>query len=156
MTIEIPLTQGKVALIDDEDFERVSQFKWHALKRPAGKFYAEGKVNGRKIRLHRFLMDAPTDMEVDHIDNDGLNCQRYNMRLATHAENGKNRSMGRDNTSGFKGVHFARRYGKYQVRIVADGIRYHIGYFDNPVEAARAYDAAARKLHGDFAALNFP
>jgi hypothetical protein len=64
--------------------------------------------------------------------------------------------MGRDNTSGFKGVHFARRYGKYQVRIVADGIRYHIGYFDNPVEAARAYDAAARKLHGDFAALNFP
>jgi hypothetical protein len=156
MTIEIPLTQGKVALIDDEDFERVNQFKWCALKTRGGKFYAERKENGQHVYLHRFLMDAPADMEVDHIDHNRLNCQKHNMRLATNAGNAKNAVKHRDNTSGFKGVSFNKGCGKYQSQIRADGVRHFLGYYDDPTEAARAYDAAARKLHGDFAVANFP
>ena len=156
MTIEIPLTQGKVALIDDEDFERVSQFKWWIAKRRDGKFYARREMNGKSIFLHRFLMDAPPGMEVDHKNGDGLNCQRYNMRLATRAGNSKNQNKHSNNTSGFKGVCFDKKRGKYRAKICADGVHHHLGFYDDPVDAARTYDAAARKLHGDFAALNFP
>ena len=78
------------------------------------------------------------------------------MRLATGAGNAKNKSMQGNNTSGFKGVSFKKGYGKYQAQIQADGVYHHLGYFDDPIEAAHAYDDAARKLHGDFAAPNFP
>ena len=156
MTIQIPLTQGMVALIDDEDFGQVSQFKWCASKRINGRFYARRKANHKFIYLHRFLMDAPHDMEVDHIDGDGLNCQRYNMRQATHANNLKNRRRHSNNTSGSKGVSFKVSAGKYISGILANGVHHYLGLYSDPVEAARAYDAAARKLHGDFATLNFP
>jgi hypothetical protein len=95
----IPLTQGQVALIDDSDYERVGQIKWHAVKEPNGKFHAMGWVNGRHIKLHRFLMGASPGEEVDHIDRNRLDCQWDNMRLVTSSENGKNKSRHSDNTS---------------------------------------------------------
>jgi hypothetical protein len=157
MAIQIQLTQGQVALIDDWEFERVSQIKWHTYKDPrTGRYYARGRVDGREVWLHRFILNAPSDMEVDHIDHDGLNCQRYNMRLATHAQNQTNRGKQKNNASGYKGVSLEKRCGRYRAQITHEKIYYFLGYHDAPEDAARAYDAKARELHGEFAVLNFP
>ena len=156
MTVEIKLTQGKVALIDDEDFENVSQHKWCAAKTHRRGFYAITSIkNGKNMSLHRLIMCTSSEMQIDHIDGNGLNCQRHNMRFATHSDNMKNRRMNYNSVSGFKGVNLYKRTGKYRASIRSDGINYHLGYFDSPEEAAHVYDMAARKLHGEFASLNF-
>lgn len=154
---KIPLTQGLFALVDDADFEAVSKFKWHA-KRDRKQFYATRKIpkksGGQKtVWLHGFLMPG---IRVDHIDGDGLNNQRANFRDATLSQNSCNRGPNKNNTSGFKGVNWAKKVNKWHAKIMLTGRRYHLGYFNSAAEAARAYDAAALKLHGDFAYLNFP
>ena len=156
MTREIPLTQGQIALVDDEDYERASQYKWHAMNKGGGKYYAVGWVDGRDVFLHVFLMNPPFGMEVDHIDGNGLNCQKSNMRLATHANNLKNMNKHRDNTSGFKGVALHKSTGKYQANIWVDGVQHYLGLFILAEEAAHVYDDSARFYHGEFASLNFP
>ena len=153
MTREIPLTKDKIVLVDDEDYERVSQHSWCAIK-IRKKFYAVSMINSQQVYLHVFLVSPPPGMEVDHVDSDGLNCQRYNMRLATHSQNMMNQKKHSDNTTGFKGV--SKHRGKYRATIGENGVYHHVGYFPTAEEAAHAYDAAARQYHGEFASLNFP
>jgi hypothetical protein len=154
---DIPLTQGKVALVDDDDFERVSAFKWHA-HLDHGNWYARRwvKATPSTIYLHRFVMDAPCGVQVDHWNGDGLDCQKSNLRRATHEQNTRNARLRKDNTTGFKGV--ARVTGKTCVaaQIWHDNKLQRIGYFDSPTDAARAYDSVAREVYGHFARLNFP
>jgi hypothetical protein len=150
---EIPLTQGKVALVDDEDYERLSCHKWRAL-RNKNRWYAMRDGGGRKILMHREIMGAPQGLQVDHIDGNGLNNQSCNLRICTNAENQHNQGVRSSNTSGFKGVSWYKRYRKWQVAIRIDGERKYLGYFSNKVEAARAYDNAAKRYHGEFARLN--
>jgi hypothetical protein len=147
---EIPLTQGKVAIVDDEDFERVSEHKWYAML-VDGHWYAESRPIGY---LHRFLLNSPADCMVDHIDGDGLNCQRYNMRLATNRQNQHNARTRIDNTTGFRGVCVNK--DKWTAQIKIDGVLTYLGRFASPEEAARAYDAKARETRGEFARTNFP
>lgn len=154
---EIPLTQGKVALIDDEDYDRVSRFKWGAVE-SGGIFYAtrtEQKA-GRKTttRMHRFILSANAGDAVDHRDGDGLNNQKANLRLATALQNSRNQRRRADNRSGFKGV--KANGTKWMARIRTKGDRIFIGNFSTKEDAARAYDAVARVLFGEFARLNFP
>jgi hypothetical protein len=154
---EIPLTQGQVAQVSDDAYERVMQYKWQAIKHHSGKFYASGWVNGKTIKLHNFLMQPPPGFEVDHIDrNGGLNCQWENMRLVTSANNAWNRGKRNDNSSGFKGVHQSKWHGKYRARVYKNGVSCYSGHFDRAEDAARAYDKAACEYHGEFASLNFP
>jgi hypothetical protein len=157
----VPLTRGKVAMIDDEDTERVLAHKWFAKWfKSGGRYYAGRYVyNKGKLKLilmHRFILDAPTGIEVDHKNMDGLDNRRSNIRLATHGENQHNKCAYRQNKSGFKGVHFNKRRGGFCAQIQHRKVPHYLGCFDTPEDAARAYDVAALALHGDFARINFP
>lgn len=151
---EIQLTQGKVAHISDHRFEHYNQWKWFAHKDKNGKWYAERQKGWpqKTIKMHREIMGV-TDpkIQVDHRDSDGLNNVDENLRICTNAENAHNRGKPRDNRSGYKGVSYRKDLKKYVARIG----RIHLGFFSDPIEAARAYDAAAIKHHGEFARTNF-
>jgi hypothetical protein len=157
---EIPLTHGKVALVDDEDFERVNKFKWSAKKAPQRKllWYAY-RITGRIDRshpitewLHHFVQGSK--QQTDHRDGNGLNNQKNNLRRCNSSQNAANRRLNSNNSTGFKGV-FALR-GKFIAQVGRSGSRKWIGSFDTAEEAARAYDNAAVKRFGEFARLNFP
>lgn len=154
MPRKIPLTQGKRALVDDVDYARVNALAWHAV-RIRGKWYAARRVP-HMTYLHRFILNAPSGVLVDHINGDTLDCRRANLRFATALENQRNRGPQRNNQSGYKGVIFNRENRKFQARIQTHGKKTHIGYFASAEEAARAYDKFARVIHGEFAKLNFP
>jgi hypothetical protein len=158
----IPLTKGKVAIVDDADYERLRQYSWSARK-PKGYWYAARWRRSNEppgsciILMHRFLLDAPAGVLVDHRDGDGLNNRRSNIRTATHSQNSHNRKMHVTNTSGFKGVVRNNKRGRpWLARIALNRRQMYIGVFDTPEEAARAYDRKAKELHGEFARLNFP
>jgi len=151
---EIKLTRGCVALVDDEDFEYLSQWKWYAGGRE-GNIYARRSISKhKKILMHRLIMNTPDDMEVDHRDRNKLNNQRSNLRNCNHLQNMVNREP--EGASQYKGVSFAYRRGKKlivsQIRI--EGKSTHIGYFKTEEEAARRYNEKALELHGEFAYLN--
>ena len=157
-TAEIPLTRGFVALVDVDDVEEVlAAGRWHARVRRHTTYAARNIVrpDGRrsKLDLHTFLTGWP---RVDHINCDGLDNRRANLRRATHAENQRNRRPQANNTSGFKGVCWVPSRGRWQAKIVVDSGHLFLGRFGDPVEAARAYDQAALVHHGEFARLNFP
>jgi HNH endonuclease len=152
---EIRLTQGKVALVDDADFERVSRYKWSAWW-SGWNWYAtthKPRPSHERIYMHRFIIDAPKGIKVDHKDRDGLNNQRENIRLATNPQNSQNTGLSLANTSGYKGV--ARFREKWQAGIKVNYHRIHLGHFNTAEEAARAYDSKARELFGEFAKTNF-
>lgn len=150
---EIPLSRGAVALVGDEDFERVSLYKW-SLDRNGYAVRAWRVGNRRcKVMLHRFILCAPRGYDVDHKDGNLLNCTRENIRICTRAQNNAN-SRGRTGTSKYKGVRLSRR--RWRVEICADGQRINVGTFSDEIEAAQAYDTAAIRYHGEFARLNFP
>jgi len=160
-SVLVPLTKGRFAIIDGADAERVGAVSWCAIgPNPQGKYYAGRNIGPRSsrsmLRLHRFLMEAGSYVDVDHINGDGLDCRRSNMRLATRAQNRANMGRTRLNTSGFKGVSFDKRSAKWVASIRSNGQYIHIGSFDLAEEAAHAYDVAARCHHKAFARLNFP
>lgn len=161
---EIPLTRGYVALVDDEDYERVSAHKWCAAvqRRADGTFrvYAvrnDVRINGKqqKIRLHRFILTAPCGMVVDHINGNTLDNRRANMRICSHAENGCNRRAQGGGKSYFKGVVWNKQRGKWEAQVWSKGRRVYAGLFTCEEDAARAYDAKATRLFGEFAKTNF-
>jgi hypothetical protein len=160
MVREIPLTRGYVALVDDEDYDRVSQFKWRAqpvaVNGATANHYAITSLSGRTVFLHRFILNAPRGMEVDHRNRNGIDCRRNNIRLATTAQNQANRGRTQANRSGYKGVSWSEQRRKWLVQITCNGERRHVGRFDDPTEAALAYDRAARDAFGAFARLNYP
>lgn len=156
MTKMIPLTRGKFALVDDEDFDWLSQWKWHIhtgyAARVLPKFLGKRKV----IWMHREIAKTPDGMDTDHINLNKLDNRRENLRACSHSENKRNQGPQSNNASGRRGVHFNKWDRKWQARIKANGKNIHLGSFDSADEAALAYDAAARKYFGEFANLNFP
>lgn len=157
MTKEIPLTQGKVTLVDDHRFEYLNQWKWHAFH-DKNRWYAlrrGPRPKAKMILMHRVITNAPDGFEVDHKDRDGLNNTDDNLRLATESQNQANRTALKNNRCGFKGVVYYARRNVYRARIKMLGKTHHLGYFKTPEEAARAYDAKARELFGEFAGTNF-
>jgi hypothetical protein len=156
---EIELTQGKVALVDDEDYGWLNQWKWFADKNK-NTFYArrQGKTNNGKqsaIRMHRLILNATNkETEVDHYDMNGLNNQRYNIRLCTGQQNRMNQKSRQGTSSKFKGVAWNKARKKWHARIGFNGEKKHLGLFISETEAALAYNKAATELFGEFARLN--
>jgi hypothetical protein len=158
MAKEIILTQGKVAIVDDEDFEYLNQWKWHTHKNH-NNFYAVRCItisNSKQsqIKMHRLIAKPTKDMVVDHIDGNALNNQKINLRICTSIQNSINRKLNVNNKTGYKGVNYIQTLNKYRAYINTNRIRKHLGCFINPKDAAKAYNAAALKYHGEFANLN--
>lgn len=154
----IPLTQGKVAIIDAVDVPLVKGRNWSATKRK-NTFYARAtkpRVDGRQTMefLHRFLMQAAPDIEVDHEDCDGLNCRRSNMRAATRYQNSLNIPRLSKNTSGHKGVHWNKAKSLWVARINVERRKIHLGFFSDIEAASAAYAEASKRHHGEFGRLS--
>jgi hypothetical protein len=161
----IPLTRGYVALVDDEDYELASQYKWtasvHMYKGRIRHVYAhrtrrDSSTGKRHIeRLHRFILGVTDQkVDVDHIDHDGCNCQRHNLRFSTRSQNVANSRIRRDNTSGFKGVCWHKVKRRWEAYISVEKKIKHLGSFLDRESAALAYNAAAVRHYGEFANLN--
>lgn len=160
----MPLTKGKHAIVDDEDFEALSKHRWTASQSSEGKWYTMRavpkslRVGGKrtKIFMHREIMGAESGFDVDHINVNTLDNRRVNLRVCTHAENCRNGSTHRDNPTGFKGVSFDKGRGRFRAMITFNYRPKFLGRFNTAHEAALAYDAAAIEKFGKFARLNFP
>lgn len=158
----IALTQGKFAIVDLDDYYWLKKFRWFASKNGAT-YYAKRNayswINSRRcsVAMHRLIIKAPDYLVVDHINYNGLDNRKANLRLATHKQNTRHviRTMN-PGSSKYKGVSWYSREKIWAVKIMVDGKTIRIGYFKDEVKAARAYDEAAKKYHGEFAALNFP
>lgn len=149
---------GRVSLVDDADYDWLSQWRWTSYKATkANPWYVTRRENGVAISLHRQIMGFPEGLDVDHIDGDGLNNCRANLRVCSRSGNMKNRPAFRKRAFGaskYKGVY--AKDGRWQVSLNSDGRRHHGGTFACELTAARAYDDLAKKHHGEFARLNFP
>ena len=159
----IPLTQGKEALVDDCDYEYLMQWKWqfHQEGNRRTGYAARRETIGEKcnrVYMHRLVVARSGAMadgkQVDHVDGDGLNNCRSNLRPSTTSQNHANRRVNRNNTSGFKGVSWNRQAGKFEAHITVLRRKAHLKYFDDPRDAARAYNDAVLKHFGEFACLN--
>ena len=145
----ISLSQGKYAKIDDEDFERVNKYKWYYSKKHGAMIRREPR--GISWMMHRFILNAPKHLEVDHKNGDNIDNRRENIRLCTHADNMRNRKVGK-NVSGYKGVR--NNHGKWQAYINFNNKFIYLGNFYDKKEAARKYNEAAKVYFGEFARLN--
>jgi hypothetical protein len=174
LIIESPKYGQFKVLYDAEDEDKISEHNWYIQKvKTPGKFYAYTMVlhpsgewyyppnNGRLRRqtnlfIHQLIMNTPKGMETDHINGKPLDNRKENLRICTRAENGRNRGYPKNNTSGFKGVYWHKGGKKWCAQIAHNKKRIYIGCFKDKEEAARAYDAKAKELFGEFARLNFP
>lgn len=153
----INLSQGMVALVDDWNYNWLDKRKWHVIK-PKKTYYAvshknrDGKCDGKHYYMHREIMNPQKGQGVDHIDHNGLNCQEYNMRNCTIAQNNRNTSS--HGNSKYLGVSI-RSDGRITAQIQINYRQTYIGIFRNEIDAARAYDVKAKELFGEFANLNF-
>lgn len=153
--MEIPLTQGKVALVDREDYEELSKYKWCAHKK-LRTFYAvrnstkDFRGKGHTIQMHRKIINCPIGMEIDHIDGNGLNNTRANLRVCTHSQNLMNIGKRSNNTSGFKGVSFDKQLKKWLASIHINCKQKNLGLFATAEDAYKAYCDACIKYHREF------
>jgi hypothetical protein len=166
----IPLTQGKYAIVDPGDYDRLRKYKWHAQK-SVYTFYAvhsltNGKNAPRKnLQMHNLVIDVPPGMYCDHINHNGLDNRKANLRPASRTQNVCHRrkfsgrtydGLKKPSRSKYKGVDWVAEVKRWRARIRVNGKRISLGLFENEIDAAKAYDRAAKKYHGDYAGLNFP
>jgi HNH endonuclease/AP2 domain len=157
--MEFVLLDGTKCLIDDEDFERLNQYKWGLVKSKTGSYAARGtRSNGvyRKILMHKELLPClDKKLIVDHINGNKLDNRKQNLRIVTRSQNLQNSKKRNDSNNKYKGVR--KQYkDKYCARIQIDkNTRLYLGYFNSEIEAAKAYDEAAKKYFGEYAQLNF-
>lgn len=158
---EIKLTKGFIAIVDDEDFEKVNKIKWCTTKGSSGYYAHNHDIGG----MHRFIINCPKGMIVDHIDHNTLNNQKLNLRLCNHSENSSNKTPRKNGASKYLGVSVLKFKSKhvksntiytyYIAGIIKNGKKVYQATFKNEIDAAIQYDIWAKEVHGEFANLNF-
>ena len=151
MMREVKLTQGKVAIVDHDDYDWLNQWKWSLSGR-----YVHRKAGKRTIYLHRLICGNPKGMVCDHINGDPLDNRRSNLRICHQKDNTRNSKLQKNNKTGFVGVSFLKSYGKFESYIHVNHKKINLGYFDDPIVAAKTRDIASIKYFGEFGRLNFP
>jgi hypothetical protein len=157
---EIKLTRNKVALVDDEDFDYLNQFKWCVRKRKNSTIYyafRSKRIAGKKtvIHMHRVILGLEDPGIIcDHKDHNGLNNQKYNLREANYSQNNSNRTSRKNSSSKYLGVSWNKQQGKWHAQIKKGLLRIHLGYFECEIEAAKAYNLKAAEIHGEYSNLN--
>ena len=157
----IRMAQPKYAKVDPGDYKRLRGYEWFATKK-RNRFYVRRHVAGGKgkeklIYLHQEIIDVPQGMVIDHINHDGMDNRKANLRPATHSQNMCHvRKRPGTKHSKYKGIYWKKRNRKWMAMIGFQKKRIHLGYFRSEIDAAKAYDQAARRYHKDFASLNFP
>lgn len=149
----IPLSQGRFAFVDDEDYPYLSKFKWHY----SGGYAKRNLWYSKKphiVRMHHFVLPLKKGYMIDHINGIGTDNRKENLRLVTKSQNMMNRGKQVNNTSGYMGVTYHRPTNKWRAYIKKDKKQIHLGLFKEPTEAALAYNDAATKYHGEYAFLN--
>lgn len=148
----IPLTQGKVALVDDEDFEELSKYNWHNAGRYAVRHTSRKSPGGRKtVFMHRQIMNAPSGKQVDHKNGNRYDNRKSNLRFSTQLQNCWNACTRKDNKTGYKGVHYRPKSKDFVVYISVNKKRIHLKTYRNIDDAIKARKEAELKYHGEFA-----
>jgi hypothetical protein len=158
----IPMAGPKYAIVDPEDYERLRKYEWFSRK-GRNSYYANRhgirKKNGNKslIQMHRMIIEVPEGKVVDHKNRNGMDNRKANLRPATHSQNmcNKRKHPGKKNSK-YRGVYWKKSHRKWAALIGFQRKKINLGYFNNEIDAAKAYDEAAKKYHGEFACLNFP
>ena len=144
-----------VVLVSDEDFKRVNELSWSFISNDRDYVVTTIKspIGRKRVMMARFILNAPDGMVVDHINGDCLDNRRENLRIVTYAKNSQNRDIPSNNTTGFKGIRVIPN-GRWRAAIMSEGVYYNLGTFPDKFAAAKAYNEAARKFHGESARLN--
>lgn len=155
MSKKIQISNGSYVTVDDGDYDRLMQWSWSAHK--DGYACRAQKIEGKRVAIlmHRFIMGAELgDLDLDHINGDRSDNRQSNLRFVTRQQNSLNRKIRSDNKSGYKGVYFRKDNDIWRVAIMNNGIRVNLGHFKCKHEAAKIYNEAAIKYHGEYARLN--
>lgn len=146
---------GKSAIVDSEDYEELSKYNWWCnsdgyairIEYKSGEYY-------RQIFMHKEIHKVPEGFQVDHINRNVLDNRKSNLRTATPSQNQANREVQKSNTSGYKGVSYDKKAGKWRSSITKDGKQYHLGFYEKKRDAAKAFNVKAIELYGEFSVLN--
>lgn len=149
----IPLSMGKFAIVDNGDYDYLNRYRWYTAK-DCNTFYARKNIIGTTIPMHRVIVGAIEGQIVDHINGNGLDNRKCNLRIVTNSQNAMNQGISKNNTTGYKGVDYRKKENKFRARIKNNGTEYSLGYFNTAQEAADAYDIKAKELFGEFAKTN--
>jgi len=156
----ISLSKGKQAIVDDEDFEELNKYKWYVLKDTKnGVLYVVRRIRVNKknklIWMHREILKTPSGKMTDHINHNGLDNRKNNLRICNNSQNQRNRGICKKNKSGFIGVHWRKKAKKWCAQITKDKKVIYLGLFTDKIDAAKTFDKKSLELNHDFATLNF-
>lgn len=151
---QIPLTRGKFALVDNEDFDMLNKYKWKSSNTKGKFFYAHRYIGNNQILMHRVIMNTPKGFDTDHIDHNTLNNQKENLRIVSRQLNNANRKPNTKTASGYKGLQWDGRVEKWFAKVMFNKKYIYAGSYLNKIDAAKAYNRLAKKLFGEYAYLN--